>query len=153
MKKQYEAMFLFDPGFAGDLANAEQEIRRIMDRAEAEIVLCRRWDERKLAYEIAGRKRGVYVLTYFLADPSRIRGLERDVQLSESVLRVLVLRADGLTREHMEQFMPSERRTESHPDADEGERPVRRPRTTVAVVDGDEEPAPDDRTETATDNV
>ncbi len=148
MKKQYEAMFLFDPGFAGDFANAEQEIRRIMDRAEAEIVLCRRWDERKLAYEVKGRKRGVYALTYFLAEPSRIRGVERDAQLSESVLRVLVLQAEGLTREHMEQFMPSERRAESHPDTDDGERPARRPRTTVAVADGDEESAPDDRAET-----
>jgi small subunit ribosomal protein S6 len=152
LKKQYEAMFLFDPGFATDFANAEKEIRRIMDRAEAEIVLCRRWDERKLAYEVEGRKRGVYVLTYFLAEPSRIRGIERDVQLSESVLRALVLQAEGLTREHMEQFMPSERRMEGHPDADDGERPARRARTTVAVANGDEGPAPDDRGEAETDN-
>ncbi len=148
MKKQYEAMFLFDSGFAGDFANAEQEIRRIMDRAEAEIVLCRRWDERKLAYEVKGRKRGVYALTYFLAEPSRIRGVERDAQLSESVLRVLVLRADGLTRDHMEQFMPSERRAESHPETDNGERPSRRTRTTVAVADGDASPDPEPRAET-----
>ena len=140
MKKQYEAMFLFDPGFAGDFANAEQEIQRILDRAEAEIILCCRWDERKLAYEVDGRKRGVYALTYFLVDPTRLRGIERYVQLSESVLRVLILRADGLSREDMEKFVPSERRAEPQPEAENGEKPARPPRTPVAVAEGDAVP-------------
>ncbi len=115
MKRQYEGMFLFDPGFAGEFKKAENEIQRLMDRAEGEIVFCRKWDERKLAYEIEGRKRGVYVLTYFNADPARIRPLERDAQLSESILRLLVIRADSITRERMDHFAPPERKEETAP--------------------------------------
>ena len=98
----YEAMFLFDPTFAADFARVEQEVGRIMERAAGQIVMSKRWDERKLAYEIKGRKRGCYVLTFFRAPKDRIAGIERDVQLSESILRVLIFNADHMTEEDMQ---------------------------------------------------
>jgi small subunit ribosomal protein S6 len=97
----YEGMFVLDAGIAVSWDAVEGEIKRLMDRAEAELLCCRKWDDRRLAYEIKGRKRGYYVLTYFRADPGRIVGLERDVQLSETVLRVLVLRADKVSEEEI----------------------------------------------------
>ena len=99
---QYEAMFVFDPTFGGSFENCEAEIRRFMERAGAEILFCNKWEERRLAYKIKGRKRGVYVLVYFRSQPDRIAGVQRDVQLSENALRVLVMRADGVTPEMME---------------------------------------------------
>ena len=103
-KRQYEAMFLFDPTFATPFENCEREIRRIFERAEAEILICQLWDERRLAFKVEGRKRGVYVLTYFLAPPNKIKSLERDAWLSEHILRILVLNADHLTREAMQHW-------------------------------------------------
>ncbi len=100
--RQYEGMFVFDPTFGSSFDNCEREIRRLLERAEGEILVCRKWDDRRLAYRIDGRKRGVYVLVYFRAPPGRIRPLERDAQLSEHLLRLLVLQADGVTREAME---------------------------------------------------
>ncbi|MCK4660657.1 MAG: 30S ribosomal protein S6 [Phycisphaerae bacterium] len=102
-------MFLFDSGFATDFPKAEGEIRRILDRAEAEIVFCRKWEERRLAYEIKGHKRGTYVLTYFKCRPEVLLGIERDTQLSESVLRLLMLRADHMTFELMNEFAPDKK--------------------------------------------
>lgn len=99
---QYEAMFLFDPTFGSSFENCEQEIHRLMERAEGEVILCRKWDERRLAYRIKGRKRGVYVLAYIRVKPEKIVPLERDVKLSEIILRMLVLKAEGVTREAME---------------------------------------------------
>ena len=104
---QYEAMFLFDPTFGNSFEKCEAEIRRLMDRVQGEIIVCRKWDERRLAYRIKGRKRGVYVLVYFKAAPDRIVGLQRDAKLSENILRLLVLRADRLTRQDMESAFPS----------------------------------------------
>lgn len=97
----YEAMFLLDAGVATNWDVVEGEINRLMERAGAELLCCRKWDDRRLAYEIKGRKRGFYVLVYFRADPTRIGGLERDVQLSEQILRVLVLRADTVSAEQI----------------------------------------------------
>ena len=99
---QYEVMFLFDSGFANDYSRVESEIDRLMERAEAQLVFAAKWDERKLAYEIQGRRRGTYVLCYFRSGPDRISGIERDVQLSEHVLRCLIVRADHVTKEEME---------------------------------------------------
>ena len=107
---QYEAMFLFDPTFGASFEACESEIKRLMERANAELLFCRRWEERRLAYKIKGRKRGVYVLVYFKAPPDKIVPLERDVQISENILRVLVLRADYVTPEMME--MAAQKRVE-----------------------------------------
>ena len=101
--RQYEAMFLFDPTFGASWESCEAEIRRLLDRAGAELLFSKKWEERRLAYKIKGRKRGVYVLTYFNASPNRIVGLERDIRISECVLRALVVRAEGVTKEMMEQ--------------------------------------------------
>jgi small subunit ribosomal protein S6 len=118
LKNQYEAMFVFDPSFAGDFQKAEDEIRRLMERADAEMVFCRKWDERKLAYEIRGRKRGVYVLVYFRAAPEMIAPLERDAQIRDPILRLLVLRADGVTPETMNEFAPPKERARPEPEAE-----------------------------------
>jgi len=114
-------MFVFDPTFANDYANVEKELQRIMERAEAEIILTSKWDERKLAFEIKKRKRGLYVLVYFRARPDRIGNIERDCRLAEHVLRVLILRADDLSRQKMEQM------TTARPPAAQSERPYGRP--------------------------
>jgi small subunit ribosomal protein S6 len=98
----YEAMFVMDVQAVPDMAAMEAEINRILGRAEAEIVVCRRWEDRRLAYEIDGRKRGSYWLTYFNAPTDKVVGIERDVQLSEKVLRVLVLRVEEVPKSELE---------------------------------------------------
>jgi small subunit ribosomal protein S6 len=100
--RQYEAMFLFDPTFATDMNAVNTEIDRLMERSGGEIILSKKWEERRLAFEIKKRKRGCYVLAYFNAEPTAIVGIERDVTLSESVLRVLIVSAEGLSRSKME---------------------------------------------------
>jgi small subunit ribosomal protein S6 len=67
--------------------------RKILEKAGAEIVSMKKWDERKLAYKIAGRDRGTYILCYFHADGQKIQQIERDAQLSEKIMRVLILAA------------------------------------------------------------
>ncbi len=97
----YEAMFIFDPAAASNLESVQAEVDRIMTRAEAEVIVTRRLEERRITFEIEGRKRGLYVLTYFRAEGPKIGPLERDVRLSESILRALILRADHVTEEVM----------------------------------------------------
>jgi ribosomal protein S6 len=127
---QYEAMFLFDPTFASDFAKVEEEINRILARARGEAVLLRKWDERKLAYDIKKRKRGCYVLVYFKAPAESITGMERDARLSEHVLRLLVVRAEGLSQARMEHWASRQATGDEEFEIDEddrGGRPPRRP--------------------------
>ncbi len=104
-KKTYEGMFLLDSN--SDFNTACEPVRAMLDRSEAEVLAMNPWDERRLAYEIKGRKRGLYVLTYFRAQPERITELENDCQLDERILRMLVLRRDGLTDEEINAETPA----------------------------------------------
>jgi len=108
IKKLYEAMFLVDSAQAQsdwDVVNAT--IKNILERAEAEIVSIKKWDERRLAYEIDGKARGTYILCYFKADGRKIGDIERDVQLSERIMRVLILCGDHLREEDVEEDTPA----------------------------------------------
>ena len=98
----YEGMFLLPQTAGADLGGALAHIESILERAGAELVSICKWDERRLAYDIKGNKRGLYFLTYFKADRSKIAGIERDCNLSEQLLRAMVVRADQVPAEEIE---------------------------------------------------
>lgn len=123
--KLYEGMFLLDPALASDWPAAEAELNRIMDRAGAKVVGVKNWNDRRLAYPIGRHKRGLYVLSYFQADPTKIPDMERDVQLSEKLLRALVLRKEKMTDEDIQKSLAADppkstSRYEERPGRDEG---------------------------------
>lgn len=97
----YEAMFLISQSEAADLKGAVAHIEEILSRGDAEIVAMRKWDERRLAYEIDKQRRGVYILTYFRAPTGSIAHIERDCNLTERIMRVMILSAEHLTEEEI----------------------------------------------------
>ncbi len=104
--KTYEGMFLLEAGNV-DFQAASEPVRAILTRYGAEILSIKPWDERKLAYEIRGRKRGLYVLTYFKADPLKIVEIEHDCELDERLIRQLILRRDKLKPEEINAETPA----------------------------------------------
>jgi small subunit ribosomal protein S6 len=121
----YEGMFVLGTGGA-DFEAASEPIRTVLGRYEAEVLMLKCWDERKLAYDIHGHKRGLYALTFFKAPPARVAEIEHDCQLDERFLRVLILRRDQLTPEEIERERSSTAKPPSAPEpearAAEGER-------------------------------
>ncbi len=98
----YEGMFLFPQSAGSDLGGAVAHIESILERADAELLAISKWDERRLAYDIKGNKRGLYLLTYFKSDRSKIASIERDCNLSEMLLRAMVVRAEHVPAEEIE---------------------------------------------------
>ena len=103
---QYEGMFLFGSGAATEPQASEALVRKFIEQHGGEILVLKKWDERKLAYEIKKQKRGTYFLTLFKAPPAAVAQIERDVKLSEDVLRALILKADHLTVEEIQNHEP-----------------------------------------------
>jgi small subunit ribosomal protein S6 len=102
-------MFLVDSALAAqDWQQILDEIQRILDRAKAEVVSLKKWDERRLCYDVQGKSRGTYILVYFNCETDKIGGIERDVQLSELITRVLVLRTDRMSSDDMQGPTPLE---------------------------------------------
>ena len=106
--KLYEGMFLVDSSKAGaDWDGIVAAIRKILEKAGAEIDSIRKWDDRRLAYEIKGKSRGTYILSYFRVDGGRIKDIEKAVRLSEKIMRVLILSAERLSQEDIEKDTPA----------------------------------------------
>lgn len=127
---QYEAMFLFPPSGTMELQTCLDIAKQTVERHGGEIIVLKKWDERKLSYEIEGQKRGLYILCYFRAAGGGIAGIERDVRLSEQVLRVMVTKADHLNEEEMNAVEPQPIAPprEERPDWNADTRPPRRRR-------------------------
>ena len=118
-------MFLIDSAQAGsDWDGTLAAVKRVLERADAEVVYLEKWADRRLAFEIAHKTRGTYILCYFRADGSKIAGIEKDVTLSEQIMRVLILTAEdrpgdsvkrdlaGETKAPQETYPRDERRDE-----------------------------------------
>ncbi|MSR28884.1 MAG: 30S ribosomal protein S6 [Phycisphaerales bacterium] len=99
--RQYEGMFLFPQSVTADLTGATDHVRECITRHGGEIVSLVKWDERRLAFDIKGNKRGVYLLAYFTAPTTAVGAIERDCILSERLLRTLIVKADHLSKEQM----------------------------------------------------
>ena len=92
----YEGMFLLNSVEAKrDWDDAVTHVQGILKKHGAEIATNYRWDERKLAYEIGQQKRGAYYLVYFRAPSEAIAPIRRECDLSEKIVRQLVLRWEG----------------------------------------------------------
>jgi small subunit ribosomal protein S6 len=103
---QYEAMFLFPAGATAELDASIRTARGIIERHGGKVMVIKKWDERKLAYEIGKHKRGLFIVAFFTAAGSAVSAIERDVSLSEEIIRVLILRADHLNEAEMNAVEP-----------------------------------------------
>jgi small subunit ribosomal protein S6 len=88
-------MFLVESGLASkDWDATEKKLREVVERSGGAVLSAGRWDERKLAYEIRGAKRGTYWLCYFRSDGEAPGKIRRTAALSDTVLRCMVLAMD-----------------------------------------------------------
>ena len=91
----YECMFVLDTNkVSGDVPAAAQQLHGILEKNQAEVLASRPWDERRLCYPVKGQKKGLYYLTYFRTEGKNLVNIERDVSLTEMILRSLVIRID-----------------------------------------------------------
>lgn len=138
---------------ASDWEGINSTIDKILTKNGAEVVSLNKWDERKLAYEIKGKARGTYLLTYFNSDPTWIAAMERDVQLSEDIMRVMILRTDRMSTEDIEKETPAMSVLKKQADAEakaaakaEAADNARQPETTTPV-ESEPEPEPEPKPE------
>ena len=62
----------------------------------------RRWDERRLAYPIRHRNRATFLLTFCELDPGMMADLRRDLDISETILRYLILSTESVPEKELE---------------------------------------------------
>lgn len=92
----YEGMFILDSNRYGrDPAGISAQLNDAVTKLGGEILVSRLWEERRLAYPIAGHRKGTYWLSYFKLDSQQLTTLNRELHLNDNVLRSLVLKVDA----------------------------------------------------------
>ena len=103
MTQLYEGMFLLDnQAVRADWGQAKAAVTDALAKHGGTVRTARRWDERRLAYPIKGRKRATYLLTYFEQDGAQSQALRRDLEIDERVLRYLILSVEELPEGELE---------------------------------------------------
>lgn len=93
---QYEVMYIIDPSVE-DQARADLIARfnSLIELNGGKIDRVDEWGKRRLAYAINDKTEGYYVLLYVTAPSTLPKELERNLQISDSVLRYMVIRFEG----------------------------------------------------------
>ncbi len=94
--RHYEVMIILDPSLdertvAPSLENYLNVIRTSGGTVEKVDV----WGKRRLAYEINKHSEGIYALLDVNSEPDAVKEMDRQLSLTESVLRTKVLRRDS----------------------------------------------------------
>jgi len=92
----YELVLVFSPEVAGDVFDASiGKISQFITERGGNLSTIEQWGKKKLAYPIKHFVEGSYVLTRFTLRPKLIKEFEANLQISEEVLRHLLLQSGG----------------------------------------------------------
>ena len=93
----YELVFIISPEVVDEaLDTAIDNISRFITGKGGIISEVERWGKRKLAYPLKHFLEGSYVLTRFKLKPMWSKELEANLQISEEILRHLLIKLDKL---------------------------------------------------------
>jgi len=96
--REYELMVVLDPNLeeaAVDALNAR--IVNLAGQRGGTVDSVDNWGRKRLAYPIGHFRDGIYILSRLSLPPQSAAEIERALKLTESVIRHLLVRAEGLT--------------------------------------------------------
>jgi len=95
--REYELMVVLDPNLDDAAVDAlNTRIQNMVTQRGGTIDSVDAWGRRRLAYPIGRYRDGVYILSRFQLPPNAAAEIERALKLTESVIRHLLVRAEGL---------------------------------------------------------
>jgi small subunit ribosomal protein S6 len=92
---QYELMVILDPEIdERTVAPSLDKFLNVIRNDGGTVDKVDIWGRRRLAYEIKKKSEGIYAVVDFTAEPATTKELDRQLNLSEAVMRTKVLRAE-----------------------------------------------------------
>jgi len=86
-------MFIVDPTLSdSDIESVQERLRELAVSRGAEVKKIAVWERRRLAYEINGRRDGIYILAQLSTEPAVVKELDQLLSVTENVLRHMVVR-------------------------------------------------------------
>jgi small subunit ribosomal protein S6 len=93
--RQYELVYILPPESTEEqVAEVHAQVEAVVSRLEGKIERTDNWGRRRLAYEIAHFKEGVYVLQVINGGGGLMKEIARRLRVLDQVLRHMVVRVD-----------------------------------------------------------
>ena len=93
--RDYELVMIISPDVPEEeVPGTVEKVGQFISSSGGEVAEVNRWGRRKLAYPIGQHTEGNYVLTQFKLDPTQVADLEANLELTEEVIRHLVVRTE-----------------------------------------------------------
>jgi small subunit ribosomal protein S6 len=94
--RRYEMMVILDPQLdERTVAPSLDQFLSVVKTQGGSIDKIEIWGKRRLSYEIDKRTEGIYAVVDMSCSPAAVAELDRQLSLSESILRTKVLRRDS----------------------------------------------------------
>ncbi|MCC6730077.1 MAG: 30S ribosomal protein S6 [Chthonomonadales bacterium] len=96
--RRYEAMYIVDPELTEEqLEPVMEKYKKVVADMGGAVGETGKWEQgrRRMAYEIGGRREGLYILMGFEAGPEVPAELDRVFRISDDVFRHVIVRQDG----------------------------------------------------------
>jgi len=126
---QYELMVILDPTVEEKTVQPSLEkFLKVITAAKGTVDTLSIWGRRRLAYEIEKKSEGIYAVVNMTAPSDAVIELDRQLNLSEAVMRTKVLRAEdvqfSITPIEYVAEKPSERPARKGPRKDSSDKPA-----------------------------
>jgi small subunit ribosomal protein S6 len=94
-QRQYELVYILPPETTDEqVTELHQQIEGVVSRMNGQIEKTENWGRKRLAYEIAHQKEGVYVLDVINGDGELMKELDRRLRVMDQVIRHMIVRVD-----------------------------------------------------------
>src|SRR3954464_2879922 len=93
--REYETIYILRPNTPNEgVAEVNTRIRGIIEGMGGKIIKADNWGKRRLAYEVAKERTGLYLYWQYLAQPGVVEETERNHRMLNWVIRYLTEKID-----------------------------------------------------------
>jgi small subunit ribosomal protein S6 len=93
--REYETIYILRPNTPNEgVAEVNTRIKGIIEGMGGKIIKVDNWGKRRLAYEVAKERKGIYLYWQYLATPGVVEETERNLRMLDNVIRYLSVKVD-----------------------------------------------------------
>jgi len=93
--REYETIYILRPNTPNEgVAEVNTRIKGVIEGMGGKIIKVDNWGKRRLAYEVAKERKGIYLYWLYLAQPGVVEETERNLRMLDSVIRYLTVKVD-----------------------------------------------------------
>ena len=93
--REYETIYILRPNTPNEgVAEVNTRIKGVIEGMGGKIIKIDNWGKRRLAYEVAKERKGIYLYWQYLATPGVVEETERNLRMLDNVIRYLSVKVD-----------------------------------------------------------